>query len=381
MIRVLVGDLFESDAQTLVNTINCVGVMGKGIALQFKKRYPEMFKDYVARCKRKEVSLGRPYLYKPLFGKWILNFPTKDHWRSVATLRDIVAGLEYLLAHYRGWGITSIAVPPLGCGEGQLEWRVVGPTMYRYLAKMDAEVSLYAPYGTSHQELQPEFLEGQAKGEKQCPVMPDPKHIQPGWVALVEILSRIERQPYHWPVGRTIFQKIAYVATDLGLPTGLTYNRGSYGPFSRELKQLTSRLVNNGLIREQRLGRMFAIETGKTFGDARKAYVDFLAQWDEPIDKVVDLFMRMNTQQAELTATVLFAAGSLSASAGDKELSANEEKRPTELEVLREVMQWKQRRRPPLEEQDVAKTVRNLAALGWLEVRASRDLPLPADAM
>jgi len=203
MIRVLIGDLFDSDAQTLVNTVNCVGVMGKGIALQFKNRFPDMFKDYAARCKRKEVSLGRPYLYKPMFGKWVLNFPTKDHWRSVATLKDIVQGLEYLAAHYKEWGITSIAIPPLGCGEGQLEWRIVGPTMYRYLAKMEADVYLYAPYGTPHQELQPEFLQAgrqqESLGGRQ---MPSPKHISPGWIALVEILSRIERQPYHWPVNR-----------------------------------------------------------------------------------------------------------------------------------------------------------------------------------
>jgi|MTBAKSStandDraft_2_1061841.scaffolds.fasta_scaffold03809_3 O-acetyl-ADP-ribose deacetylase (regulator of RNase III)/uncharacterized protein YwgA len=379
MIRVLIGDLFESEAQTLVNTINCVGIMGKGIALQFKNRFPDMFKDYAARCKLKKVALGRPYLYKPLFGKWVLNFPTKDHWRSVATLKDIVAGLEYLLTHYQEWGITSIAIPPLGCGEGQLEWRVVGPTMYRYLAKMDADVFLYAPYGTPHQELQPEFLESRPEKVGQTRSMPSPKHIQPGWMALVEILSRIERQPYHWPVGRTIFQKIAYVATEQGLPTGLKYNRGSYGPFSTELKQVTTRLVNNGLIQERRLGKMFAIETGKTYADARKAYADSLAKWDQSINKVVDLFMRMNTDQAEVTATVLFAASALGP-AEDKTPAVDKEAKPTELDVLHEVMKWKQRRRPPLEEQEVAKTVRNLAALGWLKVKASRDLPLPQEA-
>lgn len=112
MVKVILGDIFESEAQTLVNTVNCVGVMGKGIALEFKKRFPDMFEDYVKRCDAKEVRLGRPYLFRRMFFPWILNFPTKDHWRSVSRLQDIVKGLEYLRQHYKKWGITSLAVPP-----------------------------------------------------------------------------------------------------------------------------------------------------------------------------------------------------------------------------------------------------------------------------
>lgn len=130
MIRVINGDLFNSQAQTLVNTVNCVGVMGKGVALEFKKRFPDMFQDYARRCKDKHVVLGRPYIFKRKLPPWILNFPTKDHWRSVSRLKDIVEGLHYLQQHYQEWGITSLAVPPLGCGQGQLDWRIVGPILY-----------------------------------------------------------------------------------------------------------------------------------------------------------------------------------------------------------------------------------------------------------
>src|SRR6266487_775348 len=107
---VKIGDILASKAQTLVNTVNCVGIMGKGIALAFKRRYPEMFKDYVRRCDRGEVQLGRPYVYRA-DDHLILNFPTKQHWRAVSRLKDIIAGLEYLEAHSREWGITSLAVP------------------------------------------------------------------------------------------------------------------------------------------------------------------------------------------------------------------------------------------------------------------------------
>src|SRR4030067_325371 len=114
MIKVLVGDLFTSKAQTFVNTVNCVGIMGKGIALEFKKRFPDMFDDYEERCKRKEVKLGRPYLFNRLIPPSILLFPTKEHWRSVSNLPKIEEGLVYLKSNYKEWGITSIAVPPLG---------------------------------------------------------------------------------------------------------------------------------------------------------------------------------------------------------------------------------------------------------------------------
>ena len=158
MATVLIGDLFKSRAQTLVNTVNCVGVMGKGVALQFKERFPEMFADYQARCKRGDVKLGKPYLFKRLITPWVLNFPTKDHWRSVSQLTDIVRGLEHLAENYRVWGITSLAVPPLGCGYGGLEWRIVGPTIYRYMTRLDIPVELYAPVGTPETLLQAEFL-------------------------------------------------------------------------------------------------------------------------------------------------------------------------------------------------------------------------------
>jgi uncharacterized protein YwgA/O-acetyl-ADP-ribose deacetylase (regulator of RNase III) len=370
MIRVLSGNLFESRAQTWVNTVNCVGVMGKGVALGFKERFPEMFADYQRRCERGEVRLGRPYLLKHLVGPWIVNFPTKQHWRQVTNLQDIVSGLEYLRAHYKDWGIKSLAVPPLGCGNGQLEWRVVGPTLYRHLAEFDIPVELYAPHGTPHSELQPSFLGAMGREGDLTPSAPKPQFIQPGIVAIVETVRRLERQPYHPPVGRTTFQKIAYVLTDLGVDTGLKYHRGSYGPYSDELKPTIGRLMNNGLLQEHRLGRMIEVRTGPTFRDARRAYAEQLKDYESAIRKTADLFMRVGTNRAELVATIRFAY---------TELKRELETQPSELDVLQRVMQWKRRRRPPLSESEVASHIRNLAALGWIDVRASSKLPLPED--
>jgi uncharacterized protein YwgA len=231
---------------------------------------------------------------------------------------------------------------------------------------LDIPIELYAPHGTPHEELQPEFLD-QAVGIR--PAQPElaPERVKPAWIALVEILSRLEQEPYHWPVGRTTFQKIAYIATQEGLPTGLRYQKSSFGPFSPELKSVITRLVNNGLIREEQLGRMFAVKVGTTFSDARKAYMNELAQWEPIIEKTTDLFMRMQTKQSEVVSTVVFAANIL---------ADRKKEQPSETEVLNEVMQWKQRRRPKLDDKEVAYTIRNLAALRWLKVKPSSGLPL-----
>ncbi len=145
LLSVVHGDLFLSDAQTIVNTVNTVGVMGKGVALEFRKRFPEMFQDYRRRCKQGEVKLGQPYLYKEKGIPYILNFPTKDHWRSQSQLKDVVHGLEYLKQHYAKWGISSLAVPALGCGLGGLEWRIVSSVLIENLKQLEIPVKLYSP--------------------------------------------------------------------------------------------------------------------------------------------------------------------------------------------------------------------------------------------
>jgi len=368
--KILVGDILQSKAQTLINTVNCVGIMGKGIAQEFKNRFPEMFDDYAERCERKEVKPGVPYLYKTLFPPQIINFPTKDHWKSVSRITDIEHGMQLLMSQYKEWGITSLAIPPLGCGNGQLEWKAVGPLIYRYASQMDIPVELYAPYGTPPRELTTEFLSQTLRAAHHKNGRTVQSAINPAWVALVDILHRIEAQPYHWPTGRTIFQKLAYVATRQGLPTGFEYQKGSFGPFSRDLKNAETKLINNNLLQEERCGQMFLVKSGPNFDRVRKDSQVSLDKWLPIIDKITDLFMRVNTDQAEVIATVMFAADALKM-----------EKRsvPTETEVLDAVLQWKQKRRPPLDEAAVASTIRNLGMLRWLDVKPDAALPVPEE--
>lgn len=148
------GDIFESEAQVIVNTVNCKGIMGKGLALAFKERYPDMFAAYQADCKSGKLRIGRPTLYKKS-SPWILNFPTKDHWRFPSKLEYLEKGLEFLVAHYQKVGITSIAFPKLGAQNGKLSWDEVGPLMAKYLSQLDVDVYIFIAEGDREYQYDP----------------------------------------------------------------------------------------------------------------------------------------------------------------------------------------------------------------------------------
>ncbi len=148
MLHYIDSDLFESPAKVLVNTVNTQGVMGKGVALRFKRIYPEMFQRYQAHCEHGRLTIGRLHLYKTPH-KWILNFPTKKHWRNPSRPEDIEAGLEKFAAAHTEMGITSVAFPQLGCGSGDLDFETqVRPLMERYLGRLP--VSTLVHIGQNH---------------------------------------------------------------------------------------------------------------------------------------------------------------------------------------------------------------------------------------
>ena len=163
------GDLFRSRAQTLTNPVNCVGVMGAGLAREFRERFPLMYVDYQIRCEREEVRLGCPYVWRNPSGPWVtdgsrlagasssrgnlvggcgslvLNFPTKGDPGEPSRLGPIREGLEFVAAHAVVWGITSLAVPALGCGLGRLAWSDVRPLIVRALSALPIPVEVYEP--------------------------------------------------------------------------------------------------------------------------------------------------------------------------------------------------------------------------------------------
>lgn len=153
MITYAHGNLLESDAEALVNAVNTVGVMGKGIALQFARAFPTMLGDYESAVRRGDVRLGEMQVWsnQALSGpRWVINFPTKGHWRARSRLADIESGLADLVGVLRSRGIASVAIPPLGCGNGGLAWDDVRPLIEKAMADVpEVEVRIYPPDPTS----------------------------------------------------------------------------------------------------------------------------------------------------------------------------------------------------------------------------------------
>lgn len=357
--KVKIGNLFESKCNTIVNTVNCVGVMGKGIALEFKKQYPAMFRDYVNKCDFGEVKPGKPYVYEDASGMKILNFPTKDHWRSPSRLSYIVDGLDWFIEHYQEYGIESIAFPPLGCGNGGLTWDVVGPIMYQKLKDLPIEIEIYAPFGATQRELSEEFF--LARDYKQEIVGASNSKVNPKWYLILQVVRELNEREYALKVGRTIFQKICYVITRNGVDTGFAFSKGSYGPFSAQVKDSITALANANLILEERLGRMISLKVSNDVEIKRDKFSD--AEWDA-VRKTVDLFGRVkSTDQAEVIATVLFSYDQLA-----KKMEYISDK-----DVYDFVLDWKPHWKGE-KEFEVCETIHNMAMLSLMKIAHSQQL-------
>jgi len=149
MLRFTTGDILAEDAEALVNTVNCVGVMGRGVALQFKKAFPENFRAYARACQGGEVKLGAMFVFETgtlTNPRTIINFPTKRHWRGNSRIEAVEAGLKDLVCVVNARGIRSMAVPPLGCGLGGLDWKIVRPRIEEALGSLNSlEVVVFEP--------------------------------------------------------------------------------------------------------------------------------------------------------------------------------------------------------------------------------------------
>lgn len=151
MIEVGVGNLLAADVEALVNTVNTVGIMGKGVALQFKRAYPANFKAYRAACERGDVKIGEMFVFDMSSldqTRYVINFPTKKHWRSKSRLVDVEAGLDDLVRVLTERRISSVAIPALGCGNGGLDWADVRPLIVAACDRMpDVRVLIFSPEG------------------------------------------------------------------------------------------------------------------------------------------------------------------------------------------------------------------------------------------
>lgn len=228
MITFKTGDIFKEDAEAIVNTVNCVGVMGRGIALQFKKRFPENFKVYAAACKHKEVVPGKMFVYDT--GSWIdlryiINFPSKRHWRGASRMEDIESGLQDLVKVIEERSIKSIALPPLGCGLGGLDWNQVRNRIEHALSKFtDVEIIVFEPKGA------PE-AERMVKNRK-VPKM------TAGRAALVELVHRYLAGLLDPFVTLLEVHKLMYFLQESGEPLRLSYKENIYGPYAENLRHV-----------------------------------------------------------------------------------------------------------------------------------------------
>lgn len=362
MITIKLGNLFESKSATLVNTVNCVGIMGKGIALDFKKKYPDMYKEYLDMCKNKQITPGQPYLYQDLFGSSIINFPTKDHWKSPSKLSYIVNGLKWFVDNYEELGITSVSFPPLGCGNGGLTWELVGPIMYKMLKDLPISIEMYAPYGTKNELLSKDFLENNCIHSTEDILGNRSVKFNEKWLMIPYIIQALNENRYSLAVGRTILQKICYILTRSGIDTGFHFVKGFYGPYSKSVNDAMVVLSNANLISEKQLGRMISVTTDSRYklDKSKFSHEELLGA-----EKTIDLFSRIKkTDHAEMITTVLFAS--------DELLKKNN--KTSERDVYDYVMEWKPRW-IDTKSVDLSETIRNLTILGWLNVLPSIDLP------
>jgi len=312
MIESTTGNLLAADVDAVVNTVNTVGVMGKGIALQFKRAYPDMFKAYKKACDRGDVQLGKMWVWhnSSFEGpRHIVNFPTKGHWRSGSKLADIEAGLVDLVAVIDALDISSIALPPLGCGNGGLDWSVVRPIIDEHLGTLrSVEIQLFEPKGSP--------------ASRDMIVRTPRPNMSPGKAALVSTISRYTEVALETSVVEV--QKLMYFLQEAGQPLRLNYAKDRYGPYADNLSKVLSAVERHFL-------------TG--FGDGSKRVADSepievlpgaldqalktLAEDSETqkrIDRVLDLVSGFESAYfLELMATVHWVATRIEAGSHDAE--------------------------------------------------------------
>lgn len=229
MIEYVQGDILQADAEALVNTVNCVGIMGRGIALQFKNVYPANFAEYKHACDRGDVVPGRMLIYRTgalTNPKYIINFPTKRHWKGKSRLEDIESGLDALAGDIKALGITSIAIPPLGSGLGGLPWEQVRQLIQQKIGTLEhVTVLVYEP--------------GDVQVKTKSLNVP---HLTASRAITIKLIDRYLQGLMDPFVSLLEVQKLMYFMQVSGEPLQLTYEKGSYGPYAPSLRHVLNTL-------------------------------------------------------------------------------------------------------------------------------------------
>lgn len=343
MVELSRGDLLKADVEALVNTVNCVGVMGKGIALQFRQAFPANYEAYRRAVQAGEVRLGRVFVFPTgsmLNPRWIINFPTKDHWRNHSRLDAIKAGLDDLVDQVRRLEIRSVAVPPLGCGNGGLDWNVVRPLIANAFAALpEVRVELHEP------QLAPE--PGSLQVATKDPGLTRSRaamlalfdvYLQPGFC-----LTMLEAQ------------KLCYFLQVAGEPLKLPFTKQQFGPYAEAIHHVLQRLEGHYLRGYGDRSRGASMHVLPTAAEQVNAFLDREPEARTHVERVRSLIEGFETPYGlELLATVHWVAQEDAAARYDWTAAA------------RGIAAWSQRKRAYFKPEHVKVAWQRLADHGWL---------------
>lgn len=340
MIKYKAGDLFSEDVEALVNSVNCVGVMGRGIALQFKNLFPDNFKEYAKACKQQEVQPGRMFVFEtkqlanPLY---IINFPTKRHWRGKSRMEDIESGLKSLVSEIRERNIQSIAIPSLGSDLGGLRWSDVRPLIDTTLRELDdVDVFVFAP-GSAPSD-------GRPNRSKNVPKM------TPARAALVSLMNRYYLGLLEPFINLLGVHKLMYFLQCAGEPLKLNFQKGTYGPYAENMRHVL-RSVEGHLISGYQDGGDAPFKVLKLVPGAIKdaeAYLQNQPETMQRLERVSDLVSGFDL---ELLATVHWVVNENSSAADD--------------EIITLTHAWNQRKKM-FSERQIHIAIKTLRDKGWI---------------
>lgn len=343
MVEIVKGNLLQADAEALVNTVNCVGFMGKGIALQFKQAYPDNFRVYRSACEKKEVVPGRMLVVPTgtcVGPRLVINFPTKRHYRHPSRLEDIHAGLAALVEEVRQRGIKSIAVPPLGCGNGGLDWEVVRPLIVQAFDELPGvRVLLYEPAG--------------APDSRAMPV----KTRVPSWTRARALFVRLMEQ-YRLPdyrLSRLEVQKLAYFLQVAGEPLRLRFVAHKYGPYAENLNHVLQLIEGHFIRGYGDRSRESSITLMPGAADQARRFLAEDAEGSQRLAEVAQLIEGFETPYGmELLASAHWVA-------------AEDPSAPHDVQqTIEGVQSWSQRKKARFRPEHIRTGYERLAEQGWL---------------
>ncbi len=344
MIEYKTGDLFNEDVEAVVNSVNCVGVMGRGIALQFKKAFPENFKAYANACKRNEMQPGRMFVFET--GKlanphYIINFPTKRHWRGKSRLQDIESGLEALASEVKERNIRSIAIPPLGSDLGGLNWTDVRSRIFEALQGLEGVAVIVFEAGSAP-------ADGRPNPSTSVPKMTN------GRAALVSLMHRYLNGLLDPFVTLLEVHKLMYFLQESGEPLRLKFQKAYYGPYAANLrhvlKEINGHLISGYADDGDSPGEQLELVPGAV-KDAT-AFLDGLPKTKQRLERVSDLVAGFESAFGlELLATVHWVAA--------------ERPNATEGDIIAHTYAWDRRKRQ-FSARQIKLALQVLKDKGWL---------------